>query len=390
MLKIQFKDRRKPAMWLIDSTLKIGSDKSCEILVEDAGVAATQIELDINHDEILLRNVTPNRSVFVNEIPVVKEQMLKPWDTIRLGQSELEIIDPLSERNPPPAKPKPQATVVRPAVSPWMLKACSAPLDGQYFTLASGFVIGREEKSEIKLPFSYISRQHARLALRKNKLYVEDLESANGTFVNGDRVKSCELRNGDELRLDEFIFHVIGPVTKVDSKPRTVVRNNKKLPPKASKPSVSNSGQTKKVMASHKVFLHGMSAGVQGKVYEITNAKNHLSRMLGHHLSTSEKSVSARHVYLNETDVGWEIINNGAADGLMINGKMQARVVLEDGDEIIVGGTLLKFQSVGDRPLNYAKPDNESTSLAKILVYLLIIGVAAAGLFYSGVLGKVS
>ena len=166
--------------------------------------------------------------MFINDVPVVKEHKLVAWDVIRLGSSELEIIDPLNEKAEQPAPEIEQKTVIRPAVSPWMLKGGSAPLDGQYFSLANGFVIGRDEKNDIVVPLSYVSRRHAKIALRKDKLYIEDLNSSNGTYVNGESVKSCELRNGDELRFDEFIFNVIGPVTKVDSKPRTVVRDAKK------------------------------------------------------------------------------------------------------------------------------------------------------------------
>ena len=386
MLKVQFKDRRKPALWLVDSTLKIGSDPGCDIVIDESSVDPNHAELIISQDDITLKNVSPQRSVFINEVPVVDEHKLVAWDVIRLGSSELEIIDPLNDRQSEENKQPEQATVIRPSVSPWMFKALSSPLEGQYFSLGNGNVIGRDEKNEIVIPASYVSRQHAKIAVRKEKLYIEDLGSSNGTYVNGDRVKSCELRNGDEVRFDEFIFSVIGPVSKVDSKPRTVVRDKTVKPKSQSRPkrSVTQSDQ-KRVLASKPVFFHGLSHDVQGKVFEITNVQNHISRMLGHHLSTSERSVSARHVYLSETDLGWEIKNDGASDGLMINGKMQARAVLQDGDEITVGGTLLKFQSVGAQPLNYTRQIKSSSGRGKIiLAIIIIIAAVAAGAYFAG------
>lgn len=380
MLKIQFKDRRKPAMWLVDSTLNIGSESSCDIVIDEPAVDPLHVELIIQQNEILLRNISSNRSVFVNNTPVVKEHALTAWDIIKIGKSELEIIDPLSERNPPPVKQPEQATVIRPVVSLWMLKAESKPLDGQYFSLADGFIIGRDDKSDINLPFSYVSRKHLKMLLRNDKLYLEDLNSSNGTYINGEKVKSCEVRNGDELRLDQFIFHVIGPVVEKEEKPRTIVRD------KSKKKSATTNGQQKDQLAKHKVFLHGLSDDVQAKVFEITRTENHISRLLGHHLSTSEKSVSARHVYLNEIDVGWEIKNDGASDGLLVNGKMQSRVILEDGDEVIVGGTLLKFQSVGEQPLNYAKPKvNQSVASKGMVIAVIVLSVIAAAIYFSGV-----
>ncbi|TQV72882.1 FHA domain-containing protein [Aliikangiella marina] len=378
MLKIQFKDRRKPALWLVDSTLKIGSDPSCDIVVDETGVDPTHVELDISQNEILLRNVSPQRSVFINEVPVVKEHILEAWDIIRLGTCELEIMDPLKERPENIPSHNDQATVIRPSVSPWMFKAMSPPLDGQYFSLASGFTIGREDKNDIVLPLGYISRQHAQVAIRKDKLYIEDMNSSNGTYVNDERVKSCELRNGDQVRLDEFLFSVVGPVTKVDSKPRTIVREKKAKKEKKSASKVAT-GRMQQELASQRVFFHGLSTDVQGKVFEITNVHTHLSRMLGHHLSRSEKSVSARHVYLNETDIGWEVKNDGASDGLLINEKMQSRAVLQDGDEIIVGGTRLKFQSVGDQPLSYGTAVQEKSSPTGLIIGVILVAAIAAG-----------
>ena len=103
--------------------------------------------------------------------------------------------------------------------------------------------------------------------------------------------------------------------------------------------------------------------------------------MLGHHLSTSEKSVSARHVYLTETELGWEIKNDGAADGLMVNGKMQARALLQDGDEILIGDIQLKFQGVGEHPLNYSVMHNNKTGAWKVLGAIMVFSLAAI-IFY--------
>ncbi len=383
MLKIQFKDRRKAAMWLVDSTIKIGSDPSCEIIVNEPTVDPVHVQLMINQDEILLRNMSSKRSVFVNDIPVVKEHILKAWDVIKVGKSELEIIDPLSQRNPAPVKKVVSATVIRPVVSPWMLKADSAPLNGQYFSLNNDFIIGRDDEADIKLPFSYVSRKHCKIIIREEKLFIEDLGSSNGTYLNGARINTSAVQNGDELRLDQFVFHVIGPDFEDKLKAQTKINEKSE---KLAKPPVINNPKEKVKSASQKVFLHGLSQEVKSKVFEINQVETHVSRLLGHHLSTSEKSVSARHVYLTETDTGWLIKNNGASDGLMVNGKMQARSILQDGDELTIGGTLLKFQCVGEQPHNYALPEVKSFGAFKILVVIVVLSMLAVGGYFSGLM----
>ncbi len=382
MLKIQFKDRRKPAMWLVDSSIKLGSNSQCDIVVDESQVDAIHCQLDIEQSEITLTNLSAHKSVFINEIPVVKTHKLEAWDVIRIGQSELEIIDPLKERSTPLVKTPANKTVIRPAISNWMLKANSAPLTGQFFQINHAFTIGRDESADIVVPLSFISRVHLKLAIKKDKLYVEDANSSNGTFVNDEGVKSCELRNNDELRLDEFSFLVIGPETAKESRPRTVVREKKDVAKKLKKTTTKS--QTNSTLATEKSFLHDVSKNSTGKVYEIVSTKNHLSKMLGHHLSTSEQSVSARHVYLSETPLGWEVVNNGAADGLLINGKMQIKAILSDEDEITVGGTLLKFQAIGDVPRSYFKPKHSKSSFTTSIWFVLVIGAGIAAAYYQG------
>lgn len=363
-------------MWLVDSSIKIGKDSICDIVIDEAHVDAVHCELIVEQSDITLNNLSANRSVFVNEIPVIKSQKLVAWDVIKLGTAELEIIDPLKERSQPPQSVQSNKTVIRPAISDWMLKANSAPLSGQFFQVNQGFTIGRDEKADILVPLSFISRIHSKLVIKKEKLYVEDANSSNGTYVNDEKIKSCELRNNDELRLDEFSFLVVGPDIAEKSKPRTIVREKKEVLERATK-TVTKS-LDKPDVASSKVFLHDIDKHSTGKIYEINRNKNHLSKMLGHHLSTSEKSVSARHVYLNESDLGWEVFNNGASDGLLVNDKMQIRAVLQDGDEITVGGTKLKFQAVGDVPLSYFKPGRSKSASSKIIWLIAIVGAGVA------------
>ncbi len=381
MLKIQFKDHRKPAMWLVDSLLKLGRDPNCEIVVEDSNVDLEHCQLLIEHEDITLTNLSHNKSIFVNEIPVVKTHKLVAWDIIRLGDVELEIIDPLSERSSPPVPVQSNKTVIRPIISPWMLKANSSPLAGQFFQVNHAFTIGRDDGADIVVPLSFISRIHAKLLVKRGKLFIEDLESSNGTFVNDEKIKSRQLENGDEVRLDEFSFSVIGPDGINKSTPPIKIKS--KGAKKLARPTATTNHEEASI-STQKIFLHDISVTSTGKVYEINRRKNHLSKMLGHHLSTSETSVSARHIYLSEEDVGWEVINNGAADGLLVNGKMQTRAVLRDGDEMIVGGTKLKFQDNGETPANYFVPTKEESSMVKIVFVLTLIAGALAIAYTQG------
>jgi pSer/pThr/pTyr-binding forkhead associated (FHA) protein len=60
--------------------------------------------------------------------------------------------------------------------------------------------IGRFKQTGIALHDSEVSRRHARLAAHDGTLFLEDLGSKNGTFLNGRRVtESIEVREGDAI-----------------------------------------------------------------------------------------------------------------------------------------------------------------------------------------------
>jgi two-component system, cell cycle response regulator len=72
--------------------------------------------------------------------------------------------------------------------------------------------IGRGSSSQVRLQDDGISRRHARIVRIGSDVYVEDLESANGTIVNGERVARAALKDGDKIRIGsttilKFTYH---------------------------------------------------------------------------------------------------------------------------------------------------------------------------------------
>jgi hypothetical protein len=72
--------------------------------------------------------------------------------------------------------------------------------NGERFRLEGDLVVGRAKESEVALTDPSVSRRHASIVLVNGVPMVRDLGSRNGTFVNGERVTSRTLRDGDELR----------------------------------------------------------------------------------------------------------------------------------------------------------------------------------------------
>ena len=62
-------------------------------------------------------------------------------------------------------------------------------------------LVGRSRRCDVVITDESVSRMHARLRCRDGRWVLLDLESTNGTEVNGRRVGRCELRPGDVLSL---------------------------------------------------------------------------------------------------------------------------------------------------------------------------------------------
>jgi len=70
-------------------------------------------------------------------------------------------------------------------------------------------IIGRRSGCGLRIASAEVSRRHCRLCYQDGLLTVEDLASANGTYLNGKRVTSRHLiRPGDRLQIGPVIFEV--------------------------------------------------------------------------------------------------------------------------------------------------------------------------------------
>jgi predicted component of type VI protein secretion system len=78
-----------------------------------------------------------------------------------------------------------------------------------YLLQSPATIIGRRQDCDLRIPSSEVSRRHCALTMDDDYLKVEDLDSVNGTFVNGDRVIGKQVvRPGDRLDVGPVRFLV--------------------------------------------------------------------------------------------------------------------------------------------------------------------------------------
>jgi hypothetical protein len=75
---------------------------------------------------------------------------------------------------------------------------------GQTFIVGSGLVIGRADGIEVPIEDTFASGRHARVFDHDGLVYIEDMNSTNGTYLNGRRVDGQELLNAnDRIRIGD-------------------------------------------------------------------------------------------------------------------------------------------------------------------------------------------
>ncbi|BCB91066.1 hypothetical protein Psuf_083790 [Phytohabitans suffuscus] len=74
------------------------------------------------------------------------------------------------------------------------------PLDGDVVSC------GRDGANDIVLDGATVSRKHADFHRQGSGYTVADLDSLNGTYVNGERVKTAALAPGDEIRIGRYLL----------------------------------------------------------------------------------------------------------------------------------------------------------------------------------------
>jgi hypothetical protein len=80
---------------------------------------------------------------------------------------------------------------------------------GQIYELGEELTVGRAGGCQITLDDTYVSQLHARVFRRDGQLYVEDLGSTNGTYLNRKKVTApIAIRKGDRLQIGKTVMEL--------------------------------------------------------------------------------------------------------------------------------------------------------------------------------------
>jgi pSer/pThr/pTyr-binding forkhead associated (FHA) protein len=200
------------------TSLVFGREAGCDVVVAGKDVSRRHAEIVHTPRGYLVVDSSTN-GTFVNEEQVQGQRLLARTDVIRIGEEQFRFYaeaGPLSASSAPPGVSPEQlkltmhgmeaAAPARPAGAVFAsFLVRSGGLVGRRLPVKTPVVnLGRADYNDIMLPDPSVSTSHAKLQRREGVWVLVDLDSTNGTFVDGERVKGeAPLGPGAMVRLGD-------------------------------------------------------------------------------------------------------------------------------------------------------------------------------------------
>jgi pSer/pThr/pTyr-binding forkhead associated (FHA) protein len=167
--------------------LRIGRDAACDIVVPGTDVSRHHAELTLGPGGYVVRDLSAN-GVYVNGARTGDAHILRRGDVIRVGAEEFRFYAELVAA-PAVVAPEPRVPVLSPTLA--TLEVVNEGTNkGTRFHLRAPLVhVGRGAHNDVVVTDDSVSDTHAKLQRRDSVWYVVDMESTNGTYVAGRRIK---------------------------------------------------------------------------------------------------------------------------------------------------------------------------------------------------------
>ncbi len=222
-MRLHFPHGEQTDVLLREGETSLGSAASNAVVLKGEGVQP--IHASLLHDRRGLTLVVREgaQGTHVNARPVREKAILRVGDLVSIGHVLIAIKPDsdqyVSSRLPPKsssddAMSEPNTdTRYRMAPPKAVLRGVSGPYFGKVIPIAGRLTIGRGNDCDLVLDEPEMSRRHAMVEATPAGIWLRDLGSANGTYVNGVQVRDAVLFTGDQLAFDRNRFLIEAPGT---------------------------------------------------------------------------------------------------------------------------------------------------------------------------------
>ena len=188
----------------------VGRNETANVFVNDPTCSRHHFRIQKEDKIYYVEPLSPKNPTYYDGKPIEGRQPLKHGTFLQAGRTLFQfLLRPIGNATPMPSTPIPQ-----PAGS-------SESSSFSQMSLREVSIIARDQPQvNVYLPHPQVSRQHASLTLRVDGATLTDLHSANGTFVNGQRIQGeTRIQPGDRVDIGPFALQFTG--TALIPRPRT-------------------------------------------------------------------------------------------------------------------------------------------------------------------------
>ena len=219
-MKLLFPNGEHDAVEIGGGDVLVGAGAECAVMLAAPGIGPQHCKLFARDGQTFVQPFG-NAVTVLNGKQIAAETPIKPGDLLLFARVGARVV--AVEKTPAatvPRRPLPSGdedgrTRVRMALPKFGMRGVSGPTFGKTFGVVGTLILGRSAECDIAIPSDEISRHHAKLQVVPDGVMVEDMGSANGTFVNNQRVHGTVLmKHGDELRLDTVRFLLMSPAAE--------------------------------------------------------------------------------------------------------------------------------------------------------------------------------
>ena len=205
----------------VSESFLVGRNETADVCVLDKTCSRHHFRLVRRDDHYAVEPLNAVNPTYHNGKPVTTPSPLAHGDFVQAGQTRFQfLLRPAGDgtQHKPINIPQPESRTMMAGSSPATEEAI---LVGTAFPLSGVMVLGREQgQVQVFLPHAQVSRRHACIAFQGTTATLTDLHSANGTFVNGVRIRTpTTLRPGDQLDVGPYALQFTG--TALIPRPRS-------------------------------------------------------------------------------------------------------------------------------------------------------------------------
>jgi pSer/pThr/pTyr-binding forkhead associated (FHA) protein len=217
------------------------------------------------------------------------------------------------------------------------------------FSLASGeLTIGRTTGNSIVIENAGVSRRHAAIRVKGEQIVIEDLGSANGTFVHGQKVTSHELQDGDEIVIVKHrLVYRIPKEGEAAPKPAPAADTGQKtmyIDPAALAQVMGAKAPTGKTEAAAPALRPRLILPDLKKL-PLEEEEILLGSGASCQIKLSGMFVGKEHAKIVRTKEGqFKLLHLSGMAGTRVNGEKVTEHILKHGDEIEIGKQKLLFR----------------------------------------------